>query len=318
MLSGVKPTGSPHIGNYFGAMRQFVQLQDKFEKVFVFIADYHALNFIKDAELMRENIFNLAVDYLALGLDPKRVIFYQQSKIPAHTELAWIFNTLTSLGYLKRAHVYKDAKEKGKENELSIGDFNYPILMASDILLYDADVVPVGKDQKQHLEMTRDIAEKFNSTFKIEIFKLPEPYILSDTEVVPGTDGRKMSKSYGNTIPLFAEKDEIAKTVMKIVTDSEGEIPVNVYNIHKLLLPQEKLDKIYSEHRGQYKLLKEALIEDLENFIAPMREKRKEILQNKEFVYKTLEEGATVARELANKKIVEVRKAIGVCLDTRS
>ncbi len=231
MLSGVKPTGSPHIGNYFGAMRQFVQLQDKFEKVFVFIADYHALNFIKDAELMRENIFNLAVDYLALGLDPKRVIFYQQSKIPAHTELAWIFNTLTSLGYLKRAHVYKDAKEKGKENELSIGDFNYPILMASDILLYDADVVPVGKDQKQHLEMTRDIAEKFNSTFKVEIFKLPEPYILSDTEVVPGTDGRKMSKSYGNTIPLFAEKDEIAKTVMKIVTDSEGEIPVNVYDL---------------------------------------------------------------------------------------
>jgi tryptophanyl-tRNA synthetase len=224
LVSGVKPTGDLHIGNYFGAMRQFVELtkeglpaQTGKYQPFIFVADYHALNTMQDAEEMRRHTLEVVMAYLAIGLDPKDVIFFKQSDVPAHTELAWIFDTITTMPYLMRAHAFKDAEAKNKE--ICVGTFNYPMLMAADILLYDADIVPVGQDQKQHIEIARDTAEKFNRVFKTDVFKLPKPYIMPDVATVPGTDGQKMSKSYNNVIPLFASHDELVKAVMSIVTD---------------------------------------------------------------------------------------------------
>ena len=230
-LSGIQPSGRPHIGNYFGMMRQLLQDQDKYE-VYVLIVDYHAMKSVQDPKEMTDNIIGVVLDYLALGLDPEKTIFFKQSDVPEHTELCWIFDTITSMPYLMRAHAFKDAAAKNQE--IDVGTFNYPVLMAADILLYDPDVVPVGQDQKQHIEIARDIAEKFNRLFG-ETFKLPDAMIMKEVAVVPGTDGRKMSKSYGNTIPLFATYEEIKKCVMGIVTDSGGGIPENVYSIHKLL-----------------------------------------------------------------------------------
>ena len=234
LLSGVKPTGTAHIGNYFGAMKQFVDLQNSHaeaNKLFM-IADYHALNFIQDAAEMRRLTLDLALDYLAIGIDPKQSFIFKQSDVSAHTELTWIFDTIVTMPYLMRAHAFKDAEAKDKE--INVGTFNYPILMSADILLYSSDIVPVGQDQKQHVEYARDIALKFNNIFKSETFKLPEPLIMDDVATVPGIDGRKMSKSYGNTIPLFATREQIQKAVMSIVTDSGGPeaggIPMNVYN----------------------------------------------------------------------------------------
>lgn len=308
LFSGVKPTGAPHIGNYFGAMKQFVDLQSKYDCYFM-IADYHGLNFIQNKEEMRNNILNLAIDYLAIGLDPKNSIIFKQSDISAHTELTWIFDTITTMPYLMRAHAFKDAEAKDKE--ISVGTFNYPMLMASDILLYDVDIVPVGQDQKQHIEYTRDTAQKFNNTFG-ETFKLPEPMIMKEVSIVPGTDGKKMSKSYGNTIPLFATREEIIKAVMGIVTDSSGDIPVNVYNIHKLLKSEDELNALYEENKGKYKILKEALIEDLDNFIKPLREKRQEIVKNMKQVEDILIDGADRSRKIADAKLLTVKKNIGV------
>ena len=311
MLSGVKPSGRPHLGNYFGAMKQFVDLQHDFDETFIFIADYHALNTLQDKEEMRQNILDLAIDYLAIGLDPQKVVLYQQSRLPQHTELCWIFDTIVMMGYLERAHVYKDAKAKGVD--INVGTFNYPILMAADILLYDADVVPVGRDQKQHLEFARDIAERFNTIYG-KVFQLPEPRILSQVETVPGLDGRKMSKSYGNTIPLFAERDEIEKLVRKIVTDSDGEIPENVYAIHKLFKKEEELAPVYEKHKGRYGDLKNILMEDIESFIAPLRARRAEIAQDTTFVKDVLENGYQKALPLAEQKMRMVREKIGVII----
>ncbi len=315
LLSGVKPTGRPHIGNYFGAMKQFVEMQDEYNCMF-FIADYHALNFIQNCEEMKQQIIDLALDYLAIGLDPKKVLIYKQSDIPEHAELTWIFDAITTMPYLMRAHAYKDAE--AKNNEISVGTFNYPMLMASDILMYDADVVPVGQDQKQHIEYSRDTAQKFNFTFKKEIFKLPQEKIIEGVAVVPGTDGQKMSKSYGNTIPLFATDEEITKAVMSIVTDSsavgEGGRPENVYAIHKLIRSEEELAPIYEENKGKYKNLKEILITDLKAFIGPMRERRTQLESDVDHVLDILKEGGERARAKAQKKMDEVREAIGVKL----
>jgi len=310
LLSGLKPTGKPHIGNYFGMMKQCVDLQSDYNS-YVFIADYHALNLIQNKEEMKSLIIDVMVDYLAIGLDPQKSIIFKQSDVPEHTELAWVFDTITTVPYLKRAHAYKDALAKGGEEGISVGLFNYPMLMAADILLYDADIVPVGQDQKQHIEFARDTAEKFNRIFG-EIFKLPDAYIIKDVEVVPGTDGQKMSKSYNNTISLFAEDDEIEEKVMSIITDSSGERPENVFAIHKLLRPVAELDKIYEENKGKYKVVKEMLIEDLKNFIRPMREKREVIAKNLDFVNKVLEEGKQKASTIASAKMQVVKKAIGV------
>jgi len=308
LLSGVQPSGKPHIGNYFGAMKQFADLQEKYES-YIFIADYHALHSLQNPKEMKENIINVLLDYLAIGLDPKKVTLFKQSDISEHTELAWIFDTITTMPYLMRAHAYKDAEAKNKE--IDVGTFNYPMLMAADILLYNTDFVPVGADQKQHVEIARDTAQKFNNIFG-ETFKLPEHLILKDVAIVPGTDGRKMSKSYGNTISLFAEYAEIKKCVMSIVTDSSKGIPKNVYAIHNLLRPAEELLPLYESKAGKYKELKEILIEDLEKFIAPMREKRKEFEKNIPKLLKILKKGGEKAKKIASKKMEEIREKVGV------
>lgn len=311
LLSGVKPTGRPHIGNYFGAMKQMVDLQNAHpdaEKFFM-IANYHGLNLIQNAETMRQNCLDLAIDYLAIGLDPEKSVIFKQSDVSAHTELTWIFDTITTMPYLMRAHAFKDSEAKNKE--ISVGTFNYPMLMAADILLYDADIVPVGQDQKQHIEYARDTAQKFNNTFG-ENLKLPEALIMKDVAIVPGTDGQKMSKSYGNTIPLFATREEITKAVMGIVTDSSGDVPMNVYNIHRLFRSEAELKTLYDANKGKYKALKEALIEDLDAFIKPLRERRAEIVKDMNLVEKVLMEGAIKAKERADEKLFAVKTAIGV------
>jgi tryptophanyl-tRNA synthetase len=325
IFSGIKPTGRPHIGNFFGAMKQFVDLQNGDLGVpvganYFSIVDYHALNLIQNAEEMRQLSLDVAIDFLAIGLDPEKSVIFKQSDVPEHTELAWIFDTITTVPYLKRAHAYKDAVAKGGEEDVSAGTFTYPMLMAADILLYDTDLVPVGQDQKQHIEFARDTAEKFNRIFKSEIFKLPEAYILENVQTVPGSDGRKMSKSYGNDLGLFAENEEIEKFVMSIVTDSSGEKPENVFAIHKLLVREssstsltiDKLEEVYQENKGKYKVLKEMLIEDLKKFIKPLREKRAEICKNLNFVNKVLEEGKQKASAAAKIKMQIVKKAVGV------
>jgi len=310
LLSGVKPTGKPHIGNYFGAMKQFVELQTSYES-YVFIADLHALTTVQNRGELEENTINVILDYLSIGLDPKKVVIYKQSDVPQVTELGWIFNCITTVPYLMRAHAYKDAVANNKEP--NVGLFDYPLLMAADILIQGADVVPVGQDQKQHVEIARDTAEKFNHIFG-ETFKLPEPLILKGVAAVPGIDGRKMSKSYGNTISLFATDEEVEGTVMSIVTDSSGEKPENVYAIHALLKDKESLNNLYEENKGEYKILKEMLIDDLKDFIRPMRERRQKLEQDKNTVLKVLREGGEVARERAEKKMKEIREKVGLKL----
>ena len=308
LLSGIQSSGKAHIGNYFGAMKQWVDLSSEYD-CYIFIADYHALHSLQNPKEMKENITNLLLDYLAVGLDPKKVTLFKQSDISEHTELCWIFDTITTMPYLMRAHAFKDAEAKNKD--IVVGTLNYPMLQAADILLYSPDVVPVGQDQKQHVEISRDTAEKFNRTFG-ETFKLPEAMIMKEVAVVPGTDGRKMSKSYGNTIPLFAEHEEIKKCVMSIVTDSGEGIPKNVYEIHKLLRPEAELKKIYAQKAGKYKELKELLIEDLEKFIAPLREKRKQFEKDIPKALAILKAGGEKAKKIAAKKMDEVRQKIGV------
>lgn len=311
MLSGIKPTGDLHIGNYFGAMRQLVDLAKEGKHlVYLMVADYHALNTMQDAEEMRRRTHELVMAYLAVGLDSDDIVVFKQSEVPAHTELAWIFDTITTMPYLMRSHAYKDAEAKSKE--ISVGTFNYPMLMAADILLYDSAVVPVGQDQKQHIEYARDTAEKFNRTFKQEVFKLPEPYIMPEVAVVPGTDGQKMSKSYGNVIPLFASKDELTRAVMSIVTDSSGSRPENVYAVHKLVKSEAELAPLYEANAGNYKALKEALSADLDTYFARMRSNYDELKKNPDIVNHVLARGREKAREVSEAKMKEVRKAIGV------
>ncbi|MEN9647562.1 MAG: hypothetical protein RLY57_366 [Candidatus Parcubacteria bacterium] len=311
LLSGVKPTGRPHIGNYFGAMKQFVDLQNDHQSYYM-IADYHALNATQNREEMQQNILDVALDYLAIGLDPEKAVIFKQSDVPEHSELCWIFDTITTMPYLSRAHAFKDAE--AKNSEISVGTFNYPLLMAADILLYDADVVPVGQDQKQHIEIARDTAKKFNHTYGEETFKLPEELIMEYGSLVPGTDGQKMSKTYRNTIPLFATDEEIEKLVMGIVTDSSGDTPVNVYAIHSLFKHPRDLDKLYAEHKGKYKILKEALIADLKEFIGPLRARRDELAKDIDKVKEILLIGGKKARSKASEKMKEVREKIGVSI----
>ncbi|HOH11519.1 MAG TPA: tryptophan--tRNA ligase, partial [Candidatus Paceibacterota bacterium] len=315
LLSGVKPTGRPHIGNYFGAMKQFVDLQADY-KSYIFIADLHALTTARDPKQLRADTLDLAIDYLAIGLDPEKVVFFKQSDVAEHTELAWIFNCLTTMPFLARAHAFKDAETKNKE--VNVGLFDYPLLMAADILLYDTDVVPVGQDQKQHVEITRDTAEKFNFTYG-ETFKLPEPLIMDEVKTLPGLDGQKMSKSYSNTIPLFADEKEIKRLVMTIKTDSkdvsEPKNPeeCNVFALHKLFSGEQlsELKKRYVEGGIGYKESKEILAENMNKYLAPMREKRAEIAKDPDQVLQILKNGANSAREQAKLKMKEVRERVG-------
>jgi tryptophanyl-tRNA synthetase len=309
LLSGVKSTGRPHIANYFGAMKQYVDLQNEYDSR-IFIADLHSLTTVQNKEELSQNTLDLAMDYLAIGLDPEKVTIYKQSDLPEVTELAWIFNCITTVPYLMRAHAFKDAEAKSKE--VNVGLFDYPILMAADILIHNSDIVPVGKDQKQHIEITRDTAEKFNRIFNTDIFKLPEPLIISSVETIPGTDGQKMSKSNNNHIPLFSTDEEIKKLVMSIVTDSNGGVPVNVYNIHKLFRDEEYLNKLYKEHEGKYKALKEALIEDIIAFISPLRARREEIAKDPELVRQMLKNNAKKLKMEVGEMMDKVRVVIGL------
>lgn len=317
LLSGVKPTGRPHVGNYFGAMKQFVDLQEEYDTR-IFIADYHALTTVHDAQALREATLGVAMDYLALGLDPAKMLLFKQSDVPELAEMTWVFNCITTVPYLSRAHAYKDAEAKNQE--VSVGTFDYPLLMAADILAQDADVVPVGQDQKQHIEYARDTALKFNRTFG-EVFKLPEQLILEEVKTVPGTDGQKMSKSYGNTIPLFAEDDEIEKAIMRIPTDSKGiDEPKDteesvLFAFHKLFANDEKLLELENRYlKGGigYKEAKEILIEDVKAHIAPLREKRKDIAENPDQVRRILEDGGKKAREIVTEKMKDVREKTGL------
>lgn len=308
LLSGVKSTGRPHLGNYFGAMKQYVDLQNNYE-AYIFVADFHALTSVQNAEELAQSTYDLVLDFLAIELDPKTVTIFKQSDVPQVTELGWIFNCLTTMSYLERAHAYKDAVSKGRE--VNVGTFDYPMLMAADILIQDADVVPVGQDQKQHVEYARDTAEKFNRIFG-QAFKLPESLILENVKVVPGIDGQKMSKSYNNTIPLFASDDEIKKAVMSIVTDSDSGVPTNVRAIHSLLRDEKYLNKLYQENAGKYQKLKEALIDDLINFIRPLREKRAKLAEDRQAVLEIITTGGEKARARAESKMELVRNLTGL------
>jgi tryptophanyl-tRNA synthetase len=308
LLTGLQPSGNLHIGNYFGALKPFLERYEEFES-FLMVADYHALTSLKSAEELRAKTFDVVLDYLAVGIDPKKATIFQQSRVQEHTELAWIFECLVTVPFLMQAHAYKDKTAKGME--ANAGLFNYPMLMAADILLYDTDMVPVGKDQQQHIEYAREAAAKFNNAFG-ETFKEPAGIILEGVGTVPGTDGQKMSKSYGNTIPLFGTKDEIAKAVMSIVTDSSGERPENVYAIHKLFRSESELASIYDTHKGKYQALKEALIEDIEAVIAPMRARREKYAAQPNTVRTIVEEGSEKARLIASEKMRAVRTNVGV------
>jgi len=316
LLSGVKPTGRPHIGNYFGAMKQFVELQDEY-KSYIFIANYHALTTVNDKKKLEENSMDIALDYLAIGLDPQKTTLFFQSDVPEVTELAWIFNCITTMPFLMRAHAFKDAEAKSKE--VNVGLFDYPLLMAADILIQNADVVPVGQDQKQHVEIARDSAEKFNRVFG-DTFKLPEPKILGGAEVVPGIDGKKMSKSYKNTIPLFAEDDEVKKIVMSIVTDSKtpkepkDSEKCNIFALHKLFSTNilDELRERYEKGGIGYKESKEILADNIIKFITPLREKRKELEKNKDEVLAVLKNGGDIARGNARAKMQEIKERVGL------
>lgn len=317
LVSGVKPTGRPHLGNYFGAMRQFVDLQNEYE-AYVFVADLHALNSIQDAKQMRQLSRELVLDYLAIGLDSEKVTFFKQSSISAHSELTWIFDTLVTVPFMMRAHAYKDAIAKGVEP--GMGLFNYPVLMAADILLYSPDIVPVGRDQKQHIEYARDIAQKFNNTYG-ETFKLPEDLIVEEVETVSGVDGQKMSKSYGNTIPLFGADAEIKKAVMSIVTDSKEPADkknpddVIIYQIYKLVAGEDKVEEMRNglEQGGLgYGDAKKMLLEAILEMVAPMRARRAEFEQNPKLVEKILEKGTEKARKVAEAKMNEVKEKVGL------
>jgi len=317
LVTGVKPTGRVHLGNYFGVLDRLKSYEEEFDSR-IFIADYHALTSVQDKKELEEYIFEVMVTYLAIGLDPKKTIFYKQSDVPQVTELMWIFSSLSTMPYLMRAHSFKDAEAKNKE--INVATFEYPLLMAADILLSEAEVVPVGKDQKQHVEITRDLARKFNVAFG-DTFKEPEELIKTSTETILGTDGQKMSKSYNNVIPLFASREEIEKIVMGIPTDSKGiyepKDPDNnlLFKVHEMILEGEKkteLRRKYEEPGLGYKDAKLALIEDLDAFIKPFRDEKAKWEGKKSTVLKIYKKGGEKMRKIAEAKMKEVRKKIGL------
>ncbi len=316
VLSGTQPSGELHLGNYFGALRQYLELQERHEALF-FIADYHSMTTVRDAELRWRLTREVALDYLACGLDPERAILFRQSDMPEHCELQWILSTVTPMGLLERAHAYKDKLAQGKPADHGL--FAYPVLQAADILIYRADLVPVGQDQKQHLEMTRDIAQRFNQHYG-EVLVLPEPYIPEEVAVVPGTDGRKMSKSYGNAIPLFATGKRLRKAVNAIVTDSTPvEAPKDtgtpLFQLWSLFATPEEREALFERARAGglgYGEVKKDLIERIETAFAPMRERREHYAAHPERVEEILAEGARRARAIARPVLDEVRRAAGL------
>jgi len=318
ILSGIKPTGRLHIGNYFGMMRPSIEWQEKGE-AFYFIADYHALTTVHDARKLREDTRNVAIDFLACGLDPQKATFFRQSDVPQVTELTWLLSVLTPMGLLERCHAYKDAIAKGFS--ASHGLFAYPVLMAADILIYDADIVPVGRDQKQHVEVTRDLAIKMNETFGAGLLKLPEPSILPELATIPGLDGQKMSKSYDNTIELFLEEKALRKKIMGIKTDSTPvEAPKDptssaIVGLYRLFASPEEVAAMEADFRAGgvgYGTFKQRLFEAVWEHFAPARARRAEIERDPGYVDGVLREGAERAGALASATLLRVRKAMGL------
>jgi len=323
ILSGIQPSGALHIGNYFGMMKPAVALQAEGEALY-FIADYHALTSLRDPEALRENSRRVALDFLACGLDPNRATLFRHSDVPQVTELAWILSTVAPMGLLERATSYKDKLARGLP--ATVGLFSYPVLMAADILIYDSDVVPVGKDQKQHIEITRDLAVKMNEAFGQSepdgrIFKLPEARIKAATETVPGIDGQKMSKSYGNNIDIFGDEKEMRKRVMSIVTDSAPvEAPKDpaestIFKLYSVVASKNEIAAMREQFlKGGtgYGDFKKQLFEKLWEYFAPMRKRREEILADKLYIDNVLEKGATRANEIADQVMKRVREAVGL------
>ncbi len=318
ILSGVQPSGKLHIGNYFGAIRQFLELQEAGNECFYFIADYHAMTSVKDPAKLRECVREVALSYLALGIDPERSVFYRQSDVPAVTELSWIFSCQIPMGLLERCVSYKDKIAQGMTP--NHGLFYYPCLQAADILITGCDMVPVGQDQKQHIEVTRDIAEKFNNQYG-EVLTVPEAYILDSTAVVPGVDGRKMSKSYDNTIPLFETAKQCKKRIMRVVTDSTPvEDPkdpdkCNVFALLKLVCSDDELalwrDKYTAGGMG-YGDAKKELAEKVNDMLAPARERYEQLAKDTAYVDDVLAEGGRKAREITDQIMDKVRSASGL------
>lgn len=316
ILSGVQPSGKLHLGNYFGAIKQHIALQDEAE-CFYFVADYHALTTIADRATLRDRVRDVALDYLALGLDPAKATFYRQSDVPEVTELAWILSCVTNMGLLERAVSYKEKVDRGIE--ASVGLFTYPVLMAADILIVRSHVVPVGKDQVQHLEMTADIAGKFNRAYG-EVFPIPT-YRLDKESKVPGTDGQKMSKSYGNTIEIFAEGKALKKTVMGIVTDSKtvadpkDPATCNVFALYGLFASEQEKAALAERYRAGgmgYGEAKQLLLAKIDAYFSPFRERRKRLAQDPDHVEGVLRQGARRAREEALRTMGLVREAVGL------
>jgi tryptophanyl-tRNA synthetase len=318
ILTGLQPSGTLHVGNYFGAIKPIVDLQDQ-GKVFLFLADLHALTSTQNAEELRRYTREAAVDLLACGLDPQRTLFWRQSDVALHSELMWILSTVTPMGLMERMVAYKEKVQKGIA--ANVGLFTYPILQAADILLYDSDLVPVGKDQKQHLEATRDIAIKINEAYGAGTLKLPDALIGEDVAVVPGLDGQKMSKSYGNTLPLFGDEKATRKRVMQIVTDStpleEPKDPAasTVVALYKLFASKEEVTRMEEEHRAGgvgYGTFKQRLFEAMWEYYAPMRARREEILARTDYVDEVLADGARRASEIAEETMDRVKRAVGL------
>lgn len=317
VLTGIQPSGALHVGNYFGAIKQMVDLQDKSD-LFIFIANYHALTSLKDGAALKSNTLDAAINFIALGIDPKKVTFWAQSDVKEVLELYWVLSGYTPMGLLERAHSYKDKVAKGIAANHSL--FSYPVLMAADILLYDSEVIPVGKDQIQHVEITRDIAIKFNNDFG-DVFKIPEFRVDDNVATVPGIDGAKMSKSYGNTIDIFCTDKELKKATSRIVTDSTPlEEPkeyanCNVFALAKLFLENDEVEALKARYQkggegyGHFKAYLNGLIWD---YFAPAREKRAYYLAHQEEVVAILEDGAAKARVIASEKMRLIRDLVGI------
>ncbi len=317
ILSGIQPSGKLHLGNYFGMMRPALHLQEKGE-AYLFIANYHALTSVHDRERLKQDTWDVALDFLACGLNPARTVFYRQSDVPEVHELAWLLSVVTPMGLLERCHSYKDKVAKGIA--ATHGLFAYPVLMAADILMCQSNIVPVGRDQKQHVEVTRDIAIKFNNEFG-EVFTIPQPSIQEDVAVVPGLDGQKMSKSYGNTIELFGDMKETKARIMKIVSDSkpleEPKDPAtcNIFALYKLFANEAQQAEMEANYRGGnygYGHAKKALYAIFEESFAPFRAKRAELQAHPDYVEEILRKGADRARAEAAITLDKARKAVGL------
>ena len=316
VLSGIQPSGKLHLGNYFGMMSRMINYQDK-NDLFCFIVNYHALTTIQDRKTLEKNTLNAAIDFLALGLDPNKSTFWIQSDVPQVAELTWLLSNMTSVGLIERSTSYKDKISKGLTPNMGL--FSYPVLMAADILLFGSQVVPVGKDQKQHLEITREIAKRFNNIFG-ETLVVPDEDIKENTMLIPGTDGQKMSKSYDNIIPIFCSEDDLKKRVMSIVTDSAGinepkDKNTPLFNIYSLFLDDKERDILEDRYNSpglRYGDVKKELYESIIEYFSPFKKRREHLLNNLDEVYDILISGSKKASKVANANIAKVRQAMGL------